>query len=246
MTIMPKQTLTKADKKPHKTRQKTIRCLITGFDAFGTNASNTSQEIVEMLPSEYKIPRTNTVLQIETAVLPTCCVNSWRMIRKLLGSQYCDVLIMTGMAGTRFTLNLERFALNIRDYGRKDNCGHEWNDSPIHKGEVEALQTDLPLVALRTALRKKKFSASTSYHAGTFICNEVYYQALRYQAQSQKLGAVLFVHVPTQKNYVGTMMRANHADVQSVKSAAKRKEIALAAMSDAVLEIASFCAKNLK
>jgi pyroglutamyl-peptidase len=244
MTIMQKQTLTKAHKKPAKTRQKTIRCLITGFDSFGSFASNPSQEIVQLLPSEYKIPRTSTVLQIETLVLPTCCVKSWRLIEKQLGRQHLDVLIMIGMAGTRDSLSLERFALNIRDYGMKDNSGHEWNDSPIHKGEAQALKTDLPLVPIRNALRKRNFSTNISNHAGSFICNEVYYQALRYQARSKKLGTVLFLHVPTQANYARTMARANHTDIQSVKSTAKRKEIALQTMADAVLEIAIFCGKS--
>ena len=95
---MLKQTLTKAHKKPQKSRQKTIRCLITGFDAFGSFPTNPSQEIVALLPKEHEIPRTNAVLQIETLILPTCCVKSWRLLKKQLGSQYCDILIMTGSA----------------------------------------------------------------------------------------------------------------------------------------------------
>jgi pyroglutamyl-peptidase len=239
---MAKPTLTKPHKTPGKKSVRTVRCVISGFDAFGSFTFNPSQKIVELLPTTYEIPRTNIVLKIEKLVLPTCCSESWKLIKRQLGKQHCDVLIMTGLANTRQDLSLERFALNIRDYGMKDNSGHEWNDSQIHKGEVEALKTDLPLVPLRTALRKNNHGVYISNHAGTFICNEVYYQALREKQRSKNLGSVLFLHVPDHKDYVKTMLRLKPEKMENVTSAAKRKSIALQWMADAVLEIASYCA----
>jgi hypothetical protein len=58
------------------------------------------------------------------------------------------------------------------------------------------------------------------------------------------LGAVLFLHVPTATSYAKEMTRLNNPDIQGVTSTARRKQIGLRAMADAVLEIASFCSKD--
>lgn len=217
--------------------------MITGFDAFGKYDANPSQRIAELLPEEFEIPRTNIVVKIDKLVAPTCCKESWKLISKQLARNEYSSLIMVGLSGGRGTISLERFALNIRDYGIPDNNGHKYDGLPIYKGEAEALKTNLPLTDLRKVLRAKKFPTDTSNFAGSFICNEVFYQGLRYQQKTGALNSVLFVHVPQTKDFARTLVESKHADFVLLKSAAARSTRALRMMTEAVQEIAIYCSK---
>lgn len=222
---------------------RTERCLITGFDAFGKYDTNPSQRIAELLPEKLKIPRTNLSVEIDTLVVPTCCKQSWRLIAKQLSRAEYSSLILVGLAGGRKRIALERFALNIRDYGIKDNNGHKYDGTPIYRGEPEALRTDLPLTHLRDTLRKKQFPAEISNFAGSFICNEVYYQGLRYKEKNRALKSVLFVHVPQLKDLANTLVEAEHEKIMDIKSSAARSSAALRMMTECVQEIAAYCSK---
>jgi pyroglutamyl-peptidase len=222
---------------------RTERCLITGFDAFGKYDTNPSQRIAGLLPEEIKIPRTNLTVEIDTLVVPTCCKQSWRLIAKQLSKAEYSSLILVGLAGGRKRIALERFALNIRDYGIKDNNGHKYDGTPIYEGEPEALKTDLPLTHLRDTLRKKHIPTVISNFAGSFICNEVYYQGLRYKENSSTMKSVLFVHVPQSKDLANTLVEAEHEEILRIKSPAARSTAALRMMTDCVQDIAAYCSK---
>ncbi len=217
--------------------------MITGFDSFGKFTFNPSQRIAESLPEEFKIPRTNVLVEVDTLVLPTCCKKSWRAIRNQLSKNQYKFLIMIGLASGRSRISLERYALNIRDYGIPDNDGHRYDGTPIYKGESEALKTNLSLTDLRRVLRGKNFPTEVSNFAGSFICNEVYYHALRYKEETGALNSVLFVHVPEPKDLARTMVEAKHIEMESVKSAAARSTKALQLMTNCVQEIATYCTK---
>ncbi|HEY9679128.1 MAG TPA: pyroglutamyl-peptidase I [Drouetiella sp.] len=222
---------------------RTERCLITGFDAFGKYSANPSQRIAESLPEEFKIPRSNVAVQIDTLVVPTCCNESWKKISKQLSKEKYSSLILVGLSGGRPRISLERFALNIRDYGIKDNNGHQYDGTLIYKGEPDALKTDLPLTDLRRLLRGKKFPVEVSNFAGSFICNEVFYHGLHYQKQNKELKSVLFVHVPQLRDYAKTLVEAKHESMRGMKTPAAKDKQALQVMTDCVQEIASFCSK---
>lgn len=222
---------------------RTERCLITGFDAFGKYETNPSQRIAELLPEQFEIPRTNLSVEIDTMVIPTCCKQSWRLISKQLSKKDYSSLIMVGLAGGRKRIALERFALNIRDYGIKDNNGHKYDGTPIYEGEPEALKTNLPLNHMRDTLRKKNIPTEISNFAGSFICNEVYYQGLRYKEKKGGLKSVLFVHVPQIKDLANTLIDAEHEEIARIKSPAARNKATLKLMTECVQDIAAYCSK---
>ena len=243
MVTKSRQTGTKVNKSAAKRHPaQIVRCLITGFDSFGKLKSNPSQRIVDLLPEEHTVGRSSLRLEIDTMILPTCCNESWQLIQKQLNEGRYNCLIMTGVAESRTKLHLERFALNIRDYRIKDNNGHRFDDTPIRKGEPDALRTGLHLTAMRKILQSKKFPVDISNFAGTFICNEVYYQALRQQKLKGKPDAVLFVHVPLISTFSKTLTAEKHSGFVSPTSAAGRHKMALLLMRDCMLEIAAQCA----
>lgn len=184
------------------------------------------------------------LVEVDTLVLPTCCKQSWRLIQRQLAGHEYDNLIMLGLAGSRTKMNLERFALNIRDYGgMPDNNGHKYDGTPIYKGEPEALKTNLPLTDLRRILKGKNFPTEISNYAGAFICNEVYYHALRYKENTSALNSVLFVHVPQPKEFARALVEGKHKVMDGAKSPASRSTKALQLMTSCVQEIAVYCSK---
>ena len=184
------------------------RVLVAGFDAFDKLKANPSQTIVETLDKAIKLPgRTEQVL-LDTLVLPTCCNDAWSKLQHSLDSnkdEYSSI-ILTGVAALRKKISLERFALNIRDYRIKDNSGHQHLDELIEEGAPNALRTGLSVASMEKLLIQNGVVCEVSNHAGTFVCNEVYYKCLRYQEKLKRPAQVLFVHLPLPNIYFREFM----------------------------------------
>jgi len=194
------------------------RVLVAGFDAFDKLDANPSQTIVETLDASIMLPGGREQVQVDTVVLATCCIKAWAKLKRKMDANKggYSAIILSGVAARREKISLERFALNIRDYRIADNSGHQFEDSPVEKGGPAAMTSTLALKYMSKALTKKGVACEISNHAGTFICNEIYYKCLRYQEGKRSPASVLFVHLPLPKTYV-----------KSVK-AAKNKQASLA------------------
>lgn len=143
-----------------------------------------------------------------------------------------DYAIHLGQAAGRTHLCLEAVAINVADRPvlAEDSAGHEpqkgWfqasTTNPLRGGlgidrstgtpvnRFRPLRTDgpaaflseLPLEAWAEGLRKLQIPAQVSHHAGTYVCNAVYYLS---QAISQDLGAAtqsLLIHIPLSERQV--------------------------------------------
>lgn len=175
-----------------------MRCIVTGFDGFGGLDENPSSLAVQLLPDYVESGEVR--VQITKATLPTCCEDAWEKLSELI--QAGDgplLLLLTGVAQTRTRIGLERFGLNIRDYRIPDNQGHQWVDSKIVEGGPDAIRTNLRLPAFQTQLMQEKIHCEVSNHAGSFVCNDLYFRAL-HRWQSDDV-TVLFVHVPRTFDY---------------------------------------------
>lgn len=179
------------------------RVLVAGFDAFDNLDANPSQMVVETLQSPFKLPGRKGEVLLDTLVLPTCCNKAWTKLKRKLDANKdaYSAVILTGVAAKREKISLERFALNIRDYRIKDNSGHQYLDKLIEKNAPDALKTTLSVASISKLLTKSGVLCEVSNHAGTFICNEVYFKCLRYQEKQRKSAPVLFVHLPLAKTY---------------------------------------------
>jgi pyroglutamyl-peptidase len=195
--------------------EKQIKCVVTGFDAFGEHDSNPSELAVRRLPGILNVD-THCKVVIVKGTLPTCCQGGWEALKELVEKAGdARIILMTGVAGTRNAICLERFALNIRDYRIADNQGHQWKDEAIVRGGAEALRSDLPLRSFADQLNAAGFVVDVSNHAGSFICNEVYYRALAQFAQEGR--QVVFVHFPKTGWYGKAQEEAERADLDHEK-----------------------------
>jgi pyroglutamyl-peptidase len=149
-------------------RTKTV--LVTGFEPFGGETINPSQEIARMLHGKVIAGRT-----VVGAVLPCVFGDSRRELNWLLRRVRPELVIAVGQAGGRAEITPERVAINVDDARIPDNAGAEPIDRPIVRGGPAAYWSTLPVKAIVAALRKKGIPASVSQTAGTFVCNHVFY-----------------------------------------------------------------------
>ena len=181
-----------------KSKTEKIDLIVTGFNAFGGKDFNPTESIVESLPDEISIENGNEIA-LSRLVLPTCCTSSWDLLQNLLDKRRKDrktVLIMLGYAENARCVALERVALNLRDYRLPDNEGHIHTASPIVEGQANALFNDLDLDTISKKLNFAGHLTEVSNHAGTFVCNEVYFKSLLYKQENDHLKEAVFVHVP--------------------------------------------------
>jgi pyroglutamyl-peptidase len=228
-----------------------FKFIVTGFNRFGENLENPSGLTARSLPSELALGHHK--LLIESLVLQTCCENGWSSLhqalkkknRKVENKDRRSVLILMGLAATRESLNIERFALNVRDYAIKDNCGHHYDGEEIMPGPL-ALATDFPLKELRKNLLAKGFPCTISNNAGTFVCNDLYYKSLSYK---QKLGTpdlVLFIHVPKANVFARSVREKGSKKLQEYSSSRLSKAKQIELLRKAVIEVMKFTVHYLQ
>jgi pyroglutamyl-peptidase len=234
----PQRQKTSSNRSKQQAKKTVVSCLITGFDTFGNNSFNPSEMVVNSLPEEIAVPQGTAV--VSSAVLATCCKQSWKQLQQALSRTNPDVLLMTGLAQKRDRLSIERFALNIRDYRIPDNAGHTWKDGQIVRGAPEAMRTNVPLDELEEHLWDNDYPCEISNHAGTFVCNDAYFRALNYYETHDKPRIVLFVHLPLPAEFAQTALKSTNRN--HPHGFRHNRQLQMQFMTEAVVEIARFCA----
>jgi len=151
-----------------------VKILLAGFGPWDSHAVNPSGEVARELGG---------------ALLPVHFGDADRELRRLIRRRKADALVLLGLAPSRTTLALEAVALNV-DHCETPGKNKAWR-RPIERDGPLAIEARLPLEDLRLRLREAGIRASISHHAGTFLCNHVFYRGLRWTD-----GPCGFVHVP--------------------------------------------------
>jgi pyroglutamyl-peptidase len=172
--------------------------LITGFEPFGGERRNSSQEIALALHGREFAGR-----RVVGAVLPCVFGASLVELEKLLQAHAPDLVVCLGVAGGRTDITPERVALNVDDARIPDNAGEQPVDRPVVSGGPAAYWSTLPIKAIVSALVERGISASVSQTAGTFVCNHVFY-GLMHQLQQRRGTRGGFIHVPPVSEQAGT------------------------------------------
>jgi pyroglutamyl-peptidase len=166
------------------------RVLLTGFEPFGGSYVNPSNEVCRRLKDEV--------------------FNGYRVVVETIPLKYDEVkprlleaiekhgpsaIICTGQSGAA-TINLERVTINVADARIPYNCGAQPTDKPIVDGGPAAYFTKLPLRKLLKALKVAGIPATISNSAGTFGCNHIFYELMRYLDETGSGIPAGFIHVP--------------------------------------------------
>ena len=181
-----------ATHKPSRPRggAKAPRILLTGFEPFGGESMNPSEEIARQLHG-----REIGGHQVVGALLPCVFGAAIAELKKQIKATKPAVIICVGQAGGRAEVTPERVAINVDDARIADNAGRQPVDRPVVRGGPAAYWSTLPIKAIAAELRRRDIPAAVSQTAGTFVCNHAFYglmHALRRQRQVR--GG--FIHVP--------------------------------------------------
>ncbi len=164
--------------------------LLTGFEPFGGDATNPSQDIVRALAGR-KIAGHRVV----GLVLPCVFGRSARELRAALKRERPALAICLGVAAGRAAITPERVAVNFDDARIPDNAGAQPTGRPVVRGGPAAYFSTLPVKAIVAALARRGLPAAVSPTAGTFVCNHVFYSLMRALGPGgRRRGG--FIHVP--------------------------------------------------
>lgn len=165
--------------------------LVTGFEPYNGFRLNTSQVVVEYLRAA---PPSSVILH--TKVLPTSFTRATQEMNTSLDETNPDAVISLGLLAGISALKVERVALNIDHALSNDNDEYQPAEHVIVPGGPVAYESSLPITLIVKKLIQNGIPAYISNHAGTYVCNHVFYTTSHYIAQRQANIQCGFVHLP--------------------------------------------------
>ena len=165
-----------------------MKILLTGFKPFNKASINPTEKLLELLDDSYN---GNEIHKLLLNVEYGCDAQK---IREKIDEIKPDLVLMMGLAGGRKVVNLEDIAVNVRHATITDNKGELCLNKKIREGAPIAYETNLDINKIVSDLKDYHFSMS--YHAGTYICNDIYYSTLDYIYINKLNIKCGFVHFP--------------------------------------------------
>lgn len=164
--------------------------LLTGFEPFLDFTLNPTMRIVEELDGQ-----TIGGYKIISKILTVDFNASGEQLLTHIRETDPDAVISLGLAGGRFKITPERIAINFKD-GAADNEGNKPVDEPIRQGAEPGYLSTLPIRAMVDRLLEMGLPAEISNTAGTYLCNNVMYEALHYAKTEKPEMPSGFIHIP--------------------------------------------------
>ena len=168
-----------------------MRVLLTGFEPFGGDTVNSSQETVKAVACDEFGD-----IEIVTDILPVSFNRVEKALCRLIDEKDPDVVIMLGQSGPSDCIKIERVALNLMDSVNGDNDGYTPDEETICLDAPPAYFTQLPVKKLRDCLIQTGIPAKTSSSAGLYVCNRTYFAALHHIASTGRNTKAVFIHLP--------------------------------------------------
>ena len=154
--------------------------LVTAFEPFGGRGYNPTERMLDLLPDD----------GIKKLLLPTSYSRAPELLRAAIKELSPAAVVCTGLASGRKTVCLEFAALNIKDADIPDNDGERASGQSVISVAPNALFTTLDLGKYSQLIRDSGIPCRVSYHAGTYVCNCIYYHLLTLGVPG------VFIHVP--------------------------------------------------
>jgi len=172
-----------------------MRVLVSGFEPFLDEKINPTAMIADFVNS-CEGHRWGSDLDVRGVVLPVTFDGAFQRLKSEMSHFKPDVVVCFGLAGGRTTVDVERIAVNIRggdQTSRGDNSG-KTPEGPVIEGAPLAYETTLPFDSILEAVRANGIPAKLSLSAGTYVCNDLFYQ-LQNELKNTNVKSG-FIHVP--------------------------------------------------
>lgn len=163
------------------------KILVTYFEPFGNYTDNSSRAVAEKI-ADYNLEG------VAIEQMPVSFQRVAAAFHRAVEKHQPEAIIMLGQSSLATTVKLERVALNLMDSSKGDSDGYKPDEVSIYRGDPQALFTTLPIKQLKQTLLQKNIQATISNSCGLYVCNTLYYVALRKCMESTM--KALFVHLP--------------------------------------------------
>ena len=165
--------------------------LLTGFSNYDKYYINPSEEIVEFLDGSYIYD-----YKIHGLILPVSITNAPKILINHLNTLKPDIVLGLGLSPKAKNIIIELVSTNIAHFpDYKDIDGETAWMKLIGNNRVEVLSTRLPIFKImESCCREKGFKISVGLSIGTYLCNIVGYEILRYAYKRSLPGG--FIHIP--------------------------------------------------
>lgn len=170
-----------------------MKVVLTGFEPFGDQEVNPSQVVVEALLEHACAAGCQ---DLYASVLPVAYRAAGTAVSELIAAVEPDAVLCLGLAAASDALSLERVALNLDDAKPPDNAGETRMGQHIVPNGPVAYWSTLPLEHIREALEVQGIPVRFSNHAGTYVCNHVFYTARHELVRRGSHAPCGFVHLP--------------------------------------------------
>lgn len=167
---------------------KKLRLLLTGFEPFGNYKENSSWAVAEKVAA-------CGFEGVSVVLLPVTFSGVASALCRAVEEHRPDAILMLGQSVAIDYIKLERIAINMMDSASADNDGYLPDEEPIYPGGEVALFTNTNIKELCRAVEEQGIAAKVSNSAGLYVCNRLYYEALRLCKEKDGMRA-LFVHLP--------------------------------------------------
>ncbi|GEK34169.1 pyroglutamyl-peptidase I [Kurthia sibirica] len=166
------------------------KLLLTGFEPFLNFKINPTMEVVKALDGlqigEFEVIGRTMVVDFK---------QSAEQLQQLIASEQPQMIISLGLAGGRSKITPERIAINIRD-GEPDNKGYTPQDEVIDDQANDGYFTNLPIRKMVNSLQQAGYPAEISNSAGTYLCNNIMFEGIRYAQRQNSEMLAGFIHIP--------------------------------------------------
>jgi len=169
------------------------KILVTGFEPFGTHEINPSQLIAETLDGQYI-----NGAEIVGIVLPVDFEESVEVITQAIDDYAPIILISTGLAARRHTIDIEKWGINLKRLSRNESMWFIPRRLDPY-GPIFRLSS-IDTREIVREIRNAKIESRQSIFAGLYVCNAVLYGSLSYICKHDLPTKAGFIHVPLLKS----------------------------------------------
>jgi pyroglutamyl-peptidase len=178
-----------------------MRLLITAFEPFGGGVVNQSHEILKTLDQPH----------LHKLLLPVNFASAFLQLQAYVNTHQITHIIALG-EGPNQALHLEHLALNIQHARIPDNQGHQPQQQSIKPDAPIVMKTTFLVDKLATWLTNAGIPFHHSYHAGTYVCNDLYYRMLLELSSTPSI----FIHVSNQPQLLPVQRAGIHLIVANL------------------------------
>jgi pyroglutamyl-peptidase len=203
--------------------------LVTGFEPFGSETVNASWEAARMLGG-WRCGEHVAVALMLPCVYDACVdaiVEAFERLRPVAA-------LMSGQAARRGVVCVERFARNIGNSATPDNRGVVLGAPLLDPGPAR-LEATASASEIARAIRNAGIPARVSTNAGDYVCNHLYFGALKYLRSRSLATSAAFLHLPATPQQTPPRARSLRLSTPAASRALQAAAATLAGLHKRVL-----------